>query len=165
MTEEINQEISDELKVYEVGFHLVPSISEEQVAVELADIKKSIEKNGGIFLSEEAPKLHPLAYEIAKKVGGVNRKFTQAYFGFIKFEAAGETVVNIKTDLDKKDSIIRFIMIKTIKDNTLYGLRVARSEGSGKAIRKPTKEEAGKGAVSPVAEAEIDKEIENLVIE
>jgi ribosomal protein S6 len=146
--------------IYEVGFHLVPFLSEEQIGAEVTEIKAIIEKHNGAVVSEEFPKLKPLAYEISKVTGGVKRNHDKAFFGFVKFAGTPEGVIETKTDLDKKDTIIRFILIKTIKDNTLYGSRVARTDGP-----RPKKGKDEDGVVSPISEAEIDKSIEELVIE
>jgi len=159
--ENVENELNDTIKVYEAGFLLVPFISEEQVTAEAADIKAIIEKNGGVVIHEEAPKLRPLAYEISKVTAGQKRKNDKAFFGFVKFTALPEAAVTIKADLDKKDTIIRFILIKTIKDNTLYGAKAVRSE-NGKLNKKADDKDEKDASLD---EATIDKTIDQLVIE
>ena len=159
----MNENQENEGKIYEVGFHLVPFLSEEQVVEEVASIKAIIEKHNGEIIHEDAPKLRPLSYEIAKVTAGVKRNHDQAYFGFIKYNGSAEGAIAIKTDLDKKDTIIRFILIKTIKDNTMYGNRAARVDGP--RGKKGKDEEGKEGVASPLTEAEMDKTIDELVIE
>ena len=150
--------------IYEIGFHLVPHLSEDKIGAEVADIKAIIEKNGGTVIYEEAPKMRPLAYDISKVTDGVKRNNSQAYFGFIKFNGTAQGVVETKVGLDKKDTIIRFLLVKTVKDNTMHGNKLARVDGP--RPKKPKGEEGKDGAVaSPMTQAEMDKTIDELVIE
>jgi len=151
-----------ETKIYEIGFNLVPHLAEDKIAAEVADIKAIIEKNKGTVIYEEAPKLRPLAYDIATTTAGVKRTHSQAYFGFIKFETTGSDVMEVKIALDKKDTIIRYLLIKTIKDNTMYGTKMARTDGPRP---KKGKEDGKDGVPSPMSQADMDKTIDELVIE
>jgi ribosomal protein S6 len=164
-TTETMNERKDALKLYEVGFHIIPSLSEEQIAQEVADIKAIIEKAGGTIASEGAPKLHPLAYEIAKVTAGVKRNHDRSYFGFVKFDCTGEEAVTIKEALDKKDTLIRFVLIKTVKENTLYGTKTATRGDSIRSPKKSKEDEEKEGVASPITAAELDKTIDDLVIE
>ena len=117
---------------------------------------------------EEFPKLRPLAYAISPTTA--KGSFDRAYFGFLKFTAEPEGANSIKDILSKKETVIRSILIKTIKDNTMYGPKLARTEGGSKPIRKTTKERvSGKDskevAPAPINEVELDKTIEELVVE
>jgi ribosomal protein S6 len=159
------EEMENGLKLYEVGFHLVPTLSEEQVVEEVAEIKAIIEKNKGTIASEETPKLRNLAYPIAKVTAGVKRTHDKAYFGFVKFDAGSEEAVTIKEALDKKDTIIRFILIKTVKENILYGSKLATRSESIRSTKKSKEDEGKEPIASPVTEAELDKTIDELVIE
>ncbi len=158
---EILDGTNEGLHIYEVGFHIIPSITEEQAALEAAEIKAVVENHKGVVIHEDMPKLRPLSYEISKVTDSVKKTYDNAYFGFIKFEGTTDNTEAIKIDLDKKDKIIRFILIKTVKDNTLYGGKMARENGT-RTIKKPTKEDK---AGEPVSEAELDKTIDELVIE
>jgi ribosomal protein S6 len=53
-------------KVYELGYLLAPSIAEEQVAGEVQNIKSVLDKFEAITITEDFPKLRPLAYMMAK---------------------------------------------------------------------------------------------------
>lgn len=167
MTDELitGEERADALKLYEVGFHIVPTLSEEQIAQEVTDIKAIIEKAGGVIASEGAPKLTPLLYEISKVTAGVKRNQDRAYFGFVKFDAIGEEVTVIKENLDKKDTLIRFILLKTVKENTLYGAKQATRGDSIRSTKKSKEDEEKEVVASPITAAELDKTIDELVIE
>ncbi|MBU1046790.1 30S ribosomal protein S6 [Patescibacteria group bacterium] len=108
-----------EKEVYEIGYLLLPSISEEDVLTEVANVKAILEKKGASFLSGDEPKLINLAYPISKMFGADKQIFEKAYFAWIKFEVEVEKVVALKTELDKYENIMRFLLIKTIKKDTL----------------------------------------------
>ncbi|MDD5318369.1 MAG: 30S ribosomal protein S6 [Candidatus Pacebacteria bacterium] len=155
-------------RVYELAFHLVPTLPEESVAVEFSNIKSLIEKAKGHFISEDFPKMRVLAYSISKKIKAANHTFDRAYFGWIKFEASPEVVEILKKQLDLSDVVLRYLTIKTVKENTLYTQRTYK----GPVTKKPddASSEVANEAVSPdkavpsMSEAEIDKTIDSLVI-
>ena len=94
MTKEHNRDIEREerLKVYELGFHFVPTLSEDDVTVKFSELKSFVEKLGGEFISEDAPKPIGLAYEISKTLKGQKKWYKNAYFGWIKFTLLPEDV-------------------------------------------------------------------------
>ena len=157
-------ENEEELKVYELGFHIIPSISVENVGAEFSKVKSLIEKEGGLFISEDFPKLRPLAYEISKTVKAIKNTYDKAYFSWIKFEALAEKVPEIKKAMDANDKVLRFLIIKTIKESTLYTPKPSYMRSDPSKIAKRNKEEKEKGETSPISEAELDKTIEDLVI-
>ncbi len=167
MSDETTQmsEREDALKLYEVGFHIIPTLSEEQIGQEVAQIKAIIEKAGGKVVYEEAPRLRPLAYEIPKMTNGVRRNHDRSYFGFIKFDCTGEEATAIKEALDKKDTILRFILLKTVKENILYGSKLAIRGDSIRSTKKSKEDEEKEGIATPITAAELDKTIDELVIE
>jgi ribosomal protein S6 len=150
------------MQVYELGFHIVPTIAEEKVANVFGDIKALLEKNGAVFISEEYPKMRPLAYTMLKNEAGKNEKFNFAYFGWVKYELPKEATAEVKEKLEKNKEILRFLVIKTVRENTLYGHKLARKDGE--------KAEAPVVGVIPeevvmASDEEIDKTIEELVVE
>jgi ribosomal protein S6 len=151
------------MQVYELGFHIVPTIAEEKVANVFGDIKSLLEKNGAVFISEEYPKMRPLAYAMLKNEAGKNEKFNFAYFGWVKYELPKEAAAEVKNKLEKNKEILRFLVIKTVRENTLYGHKLPRKDNE--------KPEAIVAADVPVeeiimaTEEEIDKTIEELVVE
>lgn len=146
-------------KVYELGYILVPTIAEEQVAGEVEPIKALIEKQGGSFISDDFPKLRDLAYTMIKAIGSQKHRHDKGYFGWIKFEIDATETPKLKAALDKNDHILRFMIIETVRENTMI---------TQKMIFKPTadapKKEGEEGEPKePVSEEELDKTIDNLV--
>ena len=151
--------------VYELGFHLIPTVAPEQVAGEFSAIKDLIEKNGGEFISEESPKLRTLSYEITKKINNMNVRFSTAYFGWVKFEISKDALSVVKESVEKNDKMLIYILINTVKENTLIPSKyLAPKDGKSKKI--DTQAKIGNGEVKPISkeeEAEIEKTIDELV--
>lgn len=159
--EEQNSELNKELNkngIYEIGFLLVPTIAEENVPAEFQDIKSILEKHGGEFISEDFPKLRSLAYRMAVALEGKKSKFDQAYFGWVKFEAATEEISKIKAELDHNPHIIRSLVISTVRESTLSAQKMPFHLNPEEAKKKVP-------AVAPISQEELDKTIENLVVQ
>ena len=79
-----------EPRIYEIGYHIIPTVKEEDVEKIVGGIRSVIEKSGGSFIAEGAPSLIRLAYPIsALAVEGEKRvEYDRGYFGWIKFESA-----------------------------------------------------------------------------
>ncbi|MDP3957851.1 MAG: 30S ribosomal protein S6 [bacterium] len=142
------------LRIYEAGFLLTPSLPEEKVPEETAKLRDMIAKEGGNIIAEEEPKLRELAYSMDKTVSHKRETFTSAYFGWIKFEIGAEAVAFLKKAFDANPSIVRFLLISTVRENTLASKRPMGSRGDG---RRRTE--------AKMSDEEIEKTIEQLVAE
>ncbi len=132
--------------VYEVGFHIVPAVSPEKLPAEVDAIKALLDGNKATIISEEFPKLRNLTYTMVKVIGPVRSKYDTAYFGWIKFEAAAEAALEIKKGMDANEKVLRYLLIKTARENTLYGAKILPEEKAEVAADAP------KDAVAPEAE-------------
>ena len=101
-----------------------------------------------------------LAYPMLKVVANVRSKFSTAYFGWIKFTMDGEQVVELKSKLDFDPTIIRFLILKTVKENTIAAKRFVRSDTLHKKFKAKNDDVEN---VAPINKEEIDKEIDALV--
>ncbi len=106
-------------RVYELGFIIVPQTPEVEVPKEVDKLKSSLDEIGGTFISEGTPEFIDLAYTMEKNIGSKKFKWSQGYFGFIKFEAAPESLESLKKILDSNKELIRYILIKTSVENTI----------------------------------------------
>jgi ribosomal protein S6 len=107
---------TENTKLYELGFHIVPTVTEDQVAEVFSVIKDIISKNNGEIVKEAEPKAMKLAYTIITKIAGKNERFNSANFAWIKFTAASEDIESIKQEVEANEQIIRFIVVKTVDD-------------------------------------------------
>ncbi len=109
---------SDELKtaVYEIGYHLVPTLSEEELPVAVSKITDTLKGEGAIFVGEQFPSRIQLAYSIAKRIDTVRKNFDEAYFGWMAFEISKKALTKIKAALDVHPSLLRYLFIVTDKN-------------------------------------------------
>ena len=145
--------------VYEVGYLVMPSVSLELLPREVDAIKSIIAKVGGEVISEGEPSMRPLAYTMIKAVGPARPRFDSAYFGWVKFEVAKESIAEVKKALNAMEKIIRFLLIETVRENTLYGSKILKDKEEGE------KSDSTKTPVAPIqsSEEEIDKAVEKLI--
>ena len=88
---EINETIVDN-RIYEISFIFDNKLDEETALAKSNAIKQSIATLGGSFISEEAPYMRELAYEMIRVVNNVNVRFNVGYFGWIKFSLEASKV-------------------------------------------------------------------------
>ncbi len=167
-TEDISDDES-ETQIYELGFHIVPSVEEGKLPAEVDSIKAFIEKQGGAFIAEDFPKKIGLAYTITKDTEGKRNKFDTAYFGWVKFEMKTENIMNVKDEMDKNKNILRYLIIKTVKESTLAPKSaMAPKEEAPKQIKQKPILKTGdmeKKEGPKMTEEELDKTIEELIVE
>jgi ribosomal protein S6 len=147
-------------RVYELGYLFIPTISEEEIPATFGNLKELVSSFGGITISDEMPKMLTLAYPMVKVIANIRNKFKTAYFGWIKFTMDGDKVLELKKKLDLDKNIIRFLILKTVKENTIAAKRFVR----GEIAHRKTKIEKGEDEiVIPINKEEIDKEIDAMV--
>ncbi len=150
----------DAMKVYEVGFHIAPFVGEENVPHEVSLVKNVLDSVGAEIISEDFPRLKVLVYPISKVIKGDKKICSEAYFGWIKFEVSSDKIESVKADIEKIESIIRFLVIATVRENTLYASKILKEKGEVKEKKEGDKKEVKE----EVNEAELDKSIEDLVV-
>ncbi|MEK7182500.1 MAG: 30S ribosomal protein S6 [Patescibacteria group bacterium] len=157
-SQEKNENLDEkEGRVYELGFLLDPAIPEDKLDGEFSLIKKVIENNNSSFISEERPKIKKLEYTIFKASHDGKKIHNTAYFSWIKFETVPLLVDKIYEEIKKNEKIIRFIIIKTVKGDTLAVVRKP-------VIREKRKIAERKEQNSEISKEELDKTIDELVI-
>lgn len=107
--------LEDERNSYELAFHILPTVAEGEVQGAFDAIKALITKDGGEIFDEEAPERFELAYEIVKHLEGKNRKFSSAYFGWVRFKANAETVIPLQEEVEGRADMMRHMLIKLTK--------------------------------------------------
>ena len=142
------------LTTYELAYLFNPAAAEEKVNEEISKWRQMLEATGGVFLTEELPRARSLAYEIEKKIAEKKNHFKEAYFGSMRFESAGETLPNLRKELDANSNVLRYLLTKVIKYKPLPIRSIPLSKP------KITTDGETKTALS---EEELDKEIEGLL--
>ena len=110
-------------RVYEISF-IFDNKLDEQTALEKSNaLKQSIATLGGSFISEEAPYMRELAYEMIRVVNNVNVRFNEGYFGWIKFTLDGAKLKDFEKALKLDEQLVRYLVVTTVSENTVYTKR------------------------------------------
>jgi len=156
--------MNDQNKIYEIGFHFIPTVAEDALGEEVSKIKTVIEEGKGAVIADEFPKLRQLAYAIDTMTGTTKHVFDKAYFGWIKFEGTVECAEAVSTVVEKNESVMRFLLTKTTREQSIVVDVPTFSENKEDAqpekVTRVKEEEKG-----PIDEKQIDETIEELVIE
>ena len=153
------------LTLYELGYHLVPSLGEDDLALRVTDLQKAITALNGAILSEGQPQIFTLEYTMRKMRGGRWDSYDSSFFGWIRFEAPSEAMSALKDILEHNEYLVRYLLIKP--DPIVLApepVRAPRKETTEvevepKAlVHKQDEEEKGE-----VSEEELDKQTEQLI--
>lgn len=158
-------EMEDELRIYEVSYLLLPFITEEDAPKEAGRIKENVSFSGSTVFSEEEPKLIKLAYPMSKIIANKNTNFENAYFGWVKFEGEPESIAKVKKALENNENVLRFLILKTTKENVAARKPLPFTVKSKPISTPVAKEEVKSEAPQEINEVELDKTIDDLVIE
>ena len=170
-TADIEDRDPDELAIYELGYLLMPTIAEEDVAGVVTSIKDDLEGQGGRGFVDGFPTKKPLAYEMRRETAGGRVRVNQGYFGWVKFQCARECVEALAVELKKDERIVRFLFIHAPKEVVALPPKRLRSSllrrPLGEKLLKPAEETVGVSVppVPAMTDEELDRTIEELIIE
>lgn len=149
--------------VYEVGFHLVPTLAESEVGGAVEKIRAALQASGAEIIKEEFPAKRTLAYVVERAAAGKREKYAESYFGWIKFAVEERGAVPaIEAALRAMQEVLRSLIVETVREEVVIPRRaVFRSDRlEGETIKKPLVAAEPHTAVS---EEELDKSIDALV--
>lgn len=160
-----------EPRVYELGYHVLPFLSEADLEKEIDAIKKALTDLGGLPIKIGDPRLMELAYPMYKIIDNKRIEFNQAYFGWIKFDVAPDKMAEFKTFLDKNANLLRFLIVHTLREDTYI-----ESKGFADAIKEVEEEaeevteKVEKTKAEPKVKIEVDqdaldKQLDEMVAE
>lgn len=159
-----------EPKIYEIGYLLTPIIPQDALAENVVQtLKAPIDKLGGVITSEMDPSMIRLAYTIKKNIGNKKERFSDAYFGALRFKLLPEKAAVLKDVLDKSDKIIRYLTIAMPEgEETIVPPK--RTFQRREVQTEPFEIERREKEIEPedvkeMTKEDIDKEIENLLEE
>ncbi len=168
---EKTQEKGDTGAIYEVSYLLLPSLAVEQVPAKASALKEMLTSAGGAVISDENPVLIDLAYSMTKVVQTSRYKCDTAYFGWIKFEMPKDLpqaggIEAVKKSLDANVDVLRYIIIKTVRENTLLNgkMKLQREDKSKREEEVPSEVVDEVLEEKEVVSKEVDKEIDELVV-
>jgi len=146
--------------VYEIGFHIVPTVGEEGVSAVVESVRKAL--GDAEIISEGFPKKITLAYQVERATQGKREKYTESYFGHIKFAMQRDGITAFTTAMRTMDPILRFLIIETVREDIATAPRRAvftSDRLEGKTLEKPV---AAPEKAAEVSDAELDKSIEAM---
>lgn len=163
MSEEAGQN-EKTTRIYELGYHIVPTVSEDAVGAEVTALKDTLAKEGTQIIAEGFPRFRPLAYPMRKAMSGKQIDFSNGYFGWIKFEAPAEAATAVAAALRKDEKMLRFLLFKTVRESTLASPRAPRAS-IPKVPPVIPRVSAAPAPHVPVSETELEKSLEKIIAE
>ena len=157
-----------ESTIYEISYLLFSSIVSEQVRIKAGELKDMLKSSDAEIISDEDPVFIDLAYSMLKVIGATRHKIASAYFGWVKFEISKDGMEKVKKALDFDDDIVRYLIIKTVRENTFIGgnTKLAKKDRTRKeenlTFEESQEAEIPKEILS--SDEEIDKSINDLVV-
>ncbi len=149
-------------QVYEVGYHVLSTVSEADLGARVTAVRDVIESHGGSVIADEYPKFMDLAYTMVKMVANKKSSYSSSYFGWIKFEAIPKEIKAIESTLQQDPLLLRFLLVKTVRENTMVPKKVLMAKRPGDEASTKQEEKVEERPV--LTEEELDKTIEELVI-
>ncbi len=146
--------------VYEIGFHVVPTVGDEGVAAVVESVRKALGE--AEIISEGFPQKITLAYQVERATQSKREKYTESYFGHIKFAMERENITAFTEAMRAMQPVLRFLIIETVREDIAQAPRRAvftSDRLEGKTIEKPV---AAAEKPAEVSEADLDKSIEAL---
>ena len=104
-----------ELAAYELAYHILPTAAEGEVTSTSDELKALISKAGGVLTGEEPAERFELAYEIDKYLEGKYRKFTSAYFGWVRFTLTPAALAQLTEGIDEHTQLLRYLLVRLTK--------------------------------------------------
>ncbi|MCR4280751.1 MAG: 30S ribosomal protein S6 [Candidatus Kaiserbacteria bacterium] len=166
-----------EPRIYELGYHIIPTVKEEDVEKIVSGIRSIIESAGdgsstggkAAFIAEGAPSLIRLAYPMsALAVEGEKRvEYDRGYFGWIKFESAVSTASVLMEKLKSDANILRFGIFRTVREDTRAKMKppTLREVKRTDTIKSSPKRAPTEESAVPVSEEDLEKALRDITTE
>ncbi len=117
------EEVGDEPRVYELGFHLDPELPTEEVKKAYQAVRETISSRGEVVAEGEPMKIK-LAYTISRQETAGRRDFDSAHFAWIVYETSATNHAEIIAAANADKRIIRFIDLLTTKDAARHAVEM-----------------------------------------
>lgn len=173
--EDINNE-GDSKQVYEISFHISPVLIPEDLQKEFEDIKRVLSEKAAV-ISESFPVDIKLSYPISIAVENKKTFFDSAFFGWVKFEVSIDGISELKELFDGRVNILRFLIIKTVKENTMPESKSSedslqndtedssQSDEKSNSQKEVAEKDSTKDDKEEVSSKDIDESIDKLIVE
>lgn len=154
-------------RVYELAYLFVPTLDVDASMERFVQLKSYLQDKGAEVISEDTPKLIELQYEMSRTIQNKKTWFDEGYFGWVKFALEPDTIKAIHDELERDETIIRFMIIKTVRENTIsakksFGYRTRKDDTLSDEKIEETEESK---EAEQIVEADVDRAVDALVTE
>lgn len=108
-----------ERRVYELGFHIDPEVTEAD-AKKIAGALRELAESKGAVVAEGAPQKIQLAYTVSRTEQSVRHDFDASFFAWIAYEADGVGHEALVEAVKAEARIFRFIDLRTTKEAAMH---------------------------------------------
>jgi small subunit ribosomal protein S6 len=121
---------------YETLFVIKPTLTEEEIAAQIAKIKDVLAKEGAELVATNEMGMRKLAYQV--------EKHNRGYYTVLFYKAAGSTIEELERNLKINEDIIKFLTVKYTKNKEIaqFDKLVAEANKGAKAETKAPEAEA-----------------------
>ncbi len=148
------EDVGNEARVYELGFHLDPELPTEEVKKAYQAVRELVAGKGTLVAEGEPTKIK-LAYTISRQETAGRRDFDSAYFSWIVYEASAQDHADVIAAASADKRIIRFIDLLTSKDAARHSVEMRELSMKAPEHTEDPEEAAG---------AALDAALENVVV-
>ena len=149
------------MNMYEIGYLVMPLVPEDAALSEHSAIKAGLEKIGAVIGRDEAPRLRPIAYSIPRRISDKKFNFTDAYFGWVRYEVDPSLTAAVRDLLDRRENLLRHLII-SIDKKEIAAAEAALAAQANAAAVAPEADASDVQAEAPT-EALIDKQIDEMI--
>jgi small subunit ribosomal protein S6 len=96
---------------YETLFVVKPTLTEEEIAAQVAKVKEVLAKVDAELLAADDMGMRRLAYPVEKNERG--------YYTVLYYKAPGEAIAEIERNLKINEEIIKFLTVKYVKNKEI----------------------------------------------
>lgn len=144
---------------YECAFHLLPTVADGEVARVFDGLKGLIAQHGGEVFDEEMPQRFTLAYEIRRVAEGRSQRYTNSWFGWVRFTLKGAEVARLEEELKHEGQVLRYLLIKLTRAEMENPKRVFEKKSESATV---VLSEADADTPKEVSEADLNKSLEQI---
>ena len=99
------------MRIYETGFLLAPSLSEEETEKIITQMSDVVSQKEGKLIRQERWGKRRMAYPI--------KKFTEAFYVFLHYEGTEDIPLELERRFKQTDSVLRYLTLKKEAQETV----------------------------------------------
>ena len=127
---EIENDINAKSRIYEIGLQIVPTLGDAGASDLFARLQENITTRGGEILQQGSPEKIDLAYTMSQIIENKKVDYREAYFAWFKCETSPSFAKEMEKMLQNDNDIIRSIVFKTVRANTLLPRKTMRKRST-----------------------------------